>query len=221
MDLLLPVIAGFVLGCLHAFDVDHVVAVTALTSKHPQHRKAAAFGFLWGVGHTVALMVFGLITLALKIVIPPLVESLAELSVGLMLVGVGVWVLKDVITKKRIHIHTHSHDGIEHAHFHSHEQTHEHTHKHSMFLIGATHGLAGTASVMVLIPITLTQSLVVAGLYLLLFGVGTIAAMMLFAYVLGRFSSTALMQQALPAFQGIAGMASIAIGSVWIGNQIF
>ncbi|MEX1277341.1 MAG: sulfite exporter TauE/SafE family protein [Bacteroidota bacterium] len=220
MDFMVPVIAGFVLGCLHAFDVDHVVAVTAFTSKHPSERKAAVFGLLWGLGHTVSLMLFGLVTLALKVVIPPLVESLAELAVGVLLVGIGIWVLKDVLMKKRIHMHTHHHDGVEHVHFHSHQHTEHHTHRHSMFLIGATHGLAGTASVMVLIPITLTQSLLVAGLYLLLFGIGTIVAMMLFAYLLGKVSSTTLVQRALPVFQGTAGIISVGIGSIWIGNQL-
>lgn len=219
MDFMVPVIAGFILGCLHAFDVDHVVAVTAFTSKHPHQRKAAVFGLLWGLGHTASLMVFGLVTLALKVVIPPLVESLAELAVGVILVGIGIWVLKDVLMEKRIHIHRHNHDGTEHAHFHSHKHGEHHSHKHSMFLIGATHGLAGTASVMVLIPITLTQSLLVAGLYLLLFGIGTITAMMLFASLLGRMSATNLVQRGLPVFQGIAGLISIGIGSLWISYQ--
>ncbi len=219
MELLAPLLTGFILGCLHAFDADHIVAVTAFSSKHPDGRKAAVFGLLWGLGHTVSLLVFGLVTLSFKLLIPPMIESFAETLVGLLLILLGVWVLKDLFVKHKIHIHAHTHDGVEHVHFHSHKHDEGHAHKHSMFWIGATHGFAGTASVMVLIPITLSQTVAAAGLYLLLFGIGTIAAMTLFAFVLGKISSTAFSKRFLPAFQGIAGLISISVGTVWIGRQ--
>lgn len=221
MDVLIPIITGFTLGCVHAFDVDHIVAVTAFASKHPSPGGAAKFGMLWGIGHTVTLVSLGLLSLGLKLVIPPLVESVAELVIGILLVAIGVWVLKDVLRHKHIHIHKHVHDGIEHVHFHSHQHGAEHAHKHSMFFIGAAHGFAGTASVMVLVPIAITQSLLTAGLYLLLFGIGTIAAMGIFAYLLGKLSSTTHAERILPVFQGVAGLASIVVGSVWIGHQVF
>jgi len=44
MEFLLALISGFTLGCVHAFDADHVAAVTAFTRKHPDARKAAGFG---------------------------------------------------------------------------------------------------------------------------------------------------------------------------------
>lgn len=89
-----------------------------------------------------------------------------------------------------------------------------------MFLVGVTHGFAGTASVMVIIPIAITQSLSDAALYLLLFGVGTIFAMSLFAYAIGQLTKHLDPARALPVFQTVSGILSIGVGIVWIGEKI-
>ncbi len=221
MEFLLALIGGLVLGSIHAFDVDHIAAVTAFTSKHPDPKKAVWFGIVWGLGHTGTLLVFGGISAALKFVIPPIVESIAEVAVGIFLVGIGFWVLRDFSRRKHIHVHKHNHDGIEHVHFHSHSEAEDHRHKHSMFLVGATHGLAGTASVMVIIPVTLSQTLATAILYLVLFGVGTIVSMGIFAYVMGTLSHYAKGKDLLPYVRSIAGAVSVVIGVLWIGDVIF
>lgn len=221
MPYVFPLIAGFTLGFIHAFDVDHVVAVSAFASKRPQGLHAAKFGILWGLGHTTTVLVLGLISLAFKFVIPPLVESIAELAVGILLIAIGMWVLKGIFRRKYIHLHKHEHDGIEHVHLHSHERRSDHQHKHSMFLVGATHGFAGTASILVILPITITHSLLAAALYLALFGIGTITAMGVFAYFIGRISHSLNSDKALSVFQALAGFVSICIGIVWISGRIF
>jgi ABC-type nickel/cobalt efflux system permease component RcnA len=217
---LLPILAGFTLGCIHAFDADHLVAVTSFASKSTSARGAAAFGFLWGLGHTATLVVLGLLSIAFRFIIPPIVESVAEILVGVLLIAIGAWVLREVFLRKRLHVHKHAHDGVEHLHLHSHEHEESHRHRHSMFLVGATHGFAGTASVMVIIPIALTQSLGVAALYLLLFGVGTIFAMSLFAYAVGRITRQLDSERTLPVFQTVSGVLSISVGLVWIGEKV-
>lgn len=221
MTYIFPIIAGFTLGFIHAFDVDHIVAVSAFASKRPQGIQAAKFGILWGLGHTATLLVLGLISLAFKFVIPPLVQSIAELAVGILLIAIGVWVLKDIFQRRHIHLHKHEHDGVEHVHFHAHNHSSEHQHKHSMFLVGATHGFAGTASILVILPIAITHSLFAASLYLALFGIGTIVAMGVFAYLIGRISHSFNSDKALTVFQSIAGSVSICVGIVWIGGRIF
>jgi ABC-type nickel/cobalt efflux system permease component RcnA len=220
MTALLSILAGFTLGCIHAFDADHIVAVTSFASKSSSARGAAAFGFLWGLGHTATLVVLGLFSIAFRFIIPPIVESIAEMFVGVLLIAIGAWVLREVFLHKRLHMHKHQHDGVEHLHLHSHEHGESHRHRHSMFLVGATHGFAGTASVMVIIPIAMTQSLVVAALYLLLFGVGTIVAMSLFAYAVGRITRRLDSGRTLPVFQTVSGILSIGVGLFWIGEKI-
>ncbi|MEX2115738.1 MAG: sulfite exporter TauE/SafE family protein [Bacteroidota bacterium] len=221
MDLVLALFSGLILGTLHAFDPDHIAAVTAFSSKHPEPRKAAVFGITWGFGHSTTLVLFGLTAVAFRFVIPPLIESVAEGIVGGLLVAIGVWVLSDILKKKRMHIHKHTHDGIKHIHLHSHAIESHHRHRHSMFMVGAAHGLAGTASVLVLIPLALGQSLITAAAYLLLFGLGTTIAMGLFAYLLGSLSHLAHVKRILPVLQGMAGLASICIGILWISNSLF
>lgn len=220
MEFMLALLSGFILGTLHAFDADHVAAVTAFSGKAPSARRAALYGVLWGLGHTATLFLFGVLAIAFRFVIPPMIETAAEALVGFMLVGIGVWVLRGVLKARRIHIHRHEHDGIEHVHFHSHQTAPDHRHGHSLFLVGAAHGLAGTASVLVLVPITLSQSIMTAGSYLLVFGIGTMAAMGVFAFLLGSVARLAAAGRLLPLIQGAAGTASIAVGLLWISNSL-
>jgi sulfite exporter TauE/SafE len=221
MDLLLAVVGGFTLGCLHAFDADHVAAVTAFASKHPSARQASLFGIYWGLGHTATLLILGGLSVALKFVIPPAVSTAAEMLVGILLVAIGLWVLRDFIRGKKVHLHKHTHDGVEHVHFHSHAHADDHRHRHSMFAVGAAHGFAGTAAVMVLIPITVTQSVSFALVYLLVFGLGTMSAMGLFAYFLGSVTQKAGSTRLVTAVQGVAGSLSLLVGLFWIGERLF
>ena len=221
MDLFLAVTGGFTLGCLHAFDVDHIAAVTAFASKHPNARRASLFGIYWGLGHTATLLVLGGLSVALRFVIPQALSSAAEILVGVLLMAIGLWVLRDFVRGTKVHVHKHTHDGVEHVHFHSHAQGDDHRHRHSMFFVGAAHGFAGTAAVMVIIPITITQSLSVALIYLMLFGIGTMTAMGLFAYVLGSVAQKAGSERAIAIIQALAGSLSLILGIVWIGKRFF
>lgn len=220
MDLVLAIAGGFTLGCLHAFDVDHVAAVTAFSSKHPSARRASLFGIYWGLGHTATLLVLGGLSVGLKFVIPPVLSAAAELLVGLLLIAIGLWVLRDFFRGAKVHAHKHTHDGVEHVHFHSHAHGEDHRHRHSMFFVGAAHGFAGTAAVMVLVPITITQSLSFALIYLVLFGIGTMSAMGLFAYLLGSVTQRAGSEKVISAVQVAAGSLSLIIGILWIGERI-
>jgi high-affinity nickel permease len=220
MDLVVAIVSGFTLGCLHAFDVDHVAAVTAFASKHPTARGASLFGLYWGLGHTATLLVLGGLSVGLRFVIPSSLSVFGELVVGLVLIAVGLWVLRDFFRGKKIHVHRHTHNGVDHVHFHSHADEEGHHHHHSMFFVGAVHGFAGTAAVMVLIPITITQSLGFALVYLVLFGVGTMTAMGLFAYLLGSATQKMGSDRLIAILQAVAGAASLIIGIIWIGEKI-
>jgi sulfite exporter TauE/SafE len=89
-----------------------------------------------------------------------------------------------------------------------------------MFLVGATHGFAGTASVMIVIPIAISQSVLSSALYLLLFGIGTMGAMALFGYLVGSVASKAGGANHLNVMQSIAGGASVVVGMVWISETL-
>jgi len=50
---------GFFLGMRHATDPDHVVAVTTIVSRERRVDRAGAIGMLWGLGHTVTILLVG------------------------------------------------------------------------------------------------------------------------------------------------------------------
>jgi high-affinity nickel-transport protein len=111
---------GLVLGVRHALDVDHVVAVTTIVSRHRTVRRAAWIGAWWGIGHSAILLAVGTTVVAFKLAISQRLALSFELIVGLMLVFLGGRVLWQV-ARERWHWHVHDHSGgIRHAHVHVH-----------------------------------------------------------------------------------------------------
>jgi high-affinity nickel-transport protein len=209
-SLLAVCVLGFFLGMRHATDPDHVIAVTTIVSRQRTTAGAAMIGALWGVGHTLTIVVVGAGIILLGWVIPPRVGLSLELSVGLMLIVLGLMNLTGVL--QRItesvappagppgprHAHPHPHGDYVHTHVHGHEpEAHPHTSDQTPLarldrrlgglglyqmarplIVGVVHGLAGSAAVALLV-LTAIGNTVWSILYLLLFGVGTIAGMML------------------------------------------
>src|SRR5712671_7364675 len=115
-DLLAIVLLGFVLGMRHATDPDHVIAVTTIVSRERTMLHAALIGALWGLGHTVTILVVGSAIILFKLTIPPRLGLSMELSVGFMLILLGVLNLTGVmrraiewITVRRLGSGAHSH----------------------------------------------------------------------------------------------------------------
>ncbi|MEY3701039.1 MAG: hypothetical protein RI891_331, partial [Gemmatimonadota bacterium] len=56
----LSVIAlGFLLGLQHATDTDHIAAVTTSVTQERTVRRAARLGALWGIGHSITILLVG------------------------------------------------------------------------------------------------------------------------------------------------------------------
>jgi ABC-type nickel/cobalt efflux system permease component RcnA len=166
---------GFLLGLEHAFEPDHVLAVTSLISKQKNLKKASFLGITWGLGHTTTLFIVGLIVIMLKITIPEAIALSLEFIVGIVIIFLGIYIIKGLIVEKK-HIHTHGHDGSTHIHFHSHKENKSHEHYHKSFAVGLVHGLAGSASLMLLVLSTI-ESTIIGLFYILLFGIGSIVGM--------------------------------------------
>lgn len=124
---------GFFLGMRHATDPDHVIAVSTIVSRHRSAGGAALIGAVWGVGHTLTILVVGGGIILLGWVIPPRVGLSLELSVGVMLIVLGAITLAGVIRRAREgalpdehgharpHSHAHPHGDYVHTHPHSHQ----------------------------------------------------------------------------------------------------
>ena len=77
---------GFFLGMRHATDPDHVIAVSTIVSRHRSVKGAALIGAVWGLGHTITLLVVGGSIVLFGWVISPRLGLSLELSVALMLI---------------------------------------------------------------------------------------------------------------------------------------
>ncbi|HXJ95331.1 MAG TPA: high-affinity nickel-transport family protein, partial [Terriglobia bacterium] len=88
---------GFFLGMRHATDADHVIAVTTIVSRQRSICHAASIGVLWGLGHTITILLVGSAIILFGLVIPPRVGLSMEFSVGLMLILLGVLNLSGIM----------------------------------------------------------------------------------------------------------------------------
>jgi high-affinity nickel-transport protein len=196
MITLLSIMAlGFFLGMRHATDPDHVIAVTTIVSRQRSIRQAALIGILWGLGHTITILVVGSAIILFGLVIPPKVGLTMELSVGLMLILLGIlnlsgimrWITETVTPTDYLHSHLHGHCPEKHGHAENAtpigwmDRTFGPLSLYQVLrplAVGIVHGLAGSAAVALLVLTTIRVPSW-AVLYLLVFGVGTVAGMML------------------------------------------
>ena len=189
MELGSLLVLAFGLGLLHALDADHVVAVTGLSIN--KHKNSIRYCTRWAVGHASALLVIGGAVLFLGMAIPESLSRYAEILVGFVLIALGTYIIWDIF-RQRAHLHFHAHDGMpQHAHWHSHKHLtgphtqDNHQHSHTPVFVGLLHGMAGSAPLLALLP--LTQMSPWAGFtYLALFGLGVFFAMLIFGGLLGQ-----------------------------------
>ncbi|HKO96402.1 MAG TPA: hypothetical protein VJU86_05400 [Pyrinomonadaceae bacterium] len=221
---------GLVFGLKHAMEVDHVVAVSTIVSEHRNLLRATLVGGLWGIGHTVSLVVVGVVVLVFRVAIPEAVANWLEFGIALMIIGLGFMALWRVFRKRAdVHVHEHTHDGRSHVHIHFHEPATAHrpvfkapSHSHAIsqvgfkpLLVGAMHGLAGSAALTLLV-LSQIQSVGLGLLYLLLFGLGSTMGMLFMSGMIGLpFALSARRLTGINnGLQTAAGVISIAFG-VW------
>jgi ABC-type nickel/cobalt efflux system permease component RcnA len=215
---------GFALGLQHAIEADHLVAVSTIVSEKKSLLRASIVGGFWGLGHTIALFVVGAVVIFLKVQISETTEARMEAVVGGMLVLLGLNAIRKLLTAEKIHIHKHEHGEREHIHIHSHIGEHETQHHRfspRSILIGAVHGLAGSAALMLLIlPVIPTPS--VALLYIIIFGTGSIGGMMAMSFLIGLpFHFTAGRFALLNgAIRTAAGVFSIGLGGYIVYEKL-
>lgn len=217
LESILLLSTGLVLGMRHAFDRDHVAAVTHFISLEPDPLKSAWFGFRWALGHALTVLALGSLILILHLKFDPAFERYAELAVGITLIALGIWRLL-LLWSERRHAHPHAHRRQRHTHTHSHEPGRDHVHRFAPTLVGMVHGAAGAAEVLVFIPITLISTTWLAYLYIGLFSIGCAATMSAYGYVVGRFYRRANQtgQRIYRALVILTSMSGLVLGTVWI-----
>ncbi|TAF63535.1 MAG: urease accessory protein [Cytophagales bacterium] len=167
METLVPLSLAALVGFQHAFEADHLVAVSSLVAKRKNPYLAVKDGIYWGLGHTSTILLIGIIVLIGKFMLSEQLFMKLEAIVGLMLIVLGITRIYKM-NNQRNHTHLHSH-----------------THTHSLaYGVGAIHGLAGSGA-LILVVMTEAKDTFFSLLYLCIFGMGSIVGMLIAA---GLFS---------------------------------
>jgi ABC-type nickel/cobalt efflux system permease component RcnA len=199
---------GFLLGIRHATDADHVIAVTTILARSRRFLDSTVIGAIWGLGHTITVLVVGLLIIGLNVVIPPPVGLAMEFAVALMLILLGILNLTGAMQRitDRLTPPAPLH-GHQHAHLHAHEtgdEPHPHGHAHlhghgsdpglvatfgwyqllRPLVVGLVHGLAGSAAIALLVLASISDP-GLAVLYLVIFCAGVAAGMAILTTVIG------------------------------------
>jgi len=192
------VVVAILLGLRHASDPDHLAAVTTLVTNG--RGGATRLGLTWGLGHASSLIVLGVPIVLWKAYLPDHVEQRAEVTIGLVIVALALWLL---IRWRRGAF----------AHGHTHLRVPPRRTPVQAYGIGLVHGIGGSGGVGVLL-LAAIHSHAVAVLALVLFAGCTAISMAIlstgFGYVLGRPRLQRAFGRVVPAF----GALGVAFG-VW------
>ena len=221
------ILLGLFLGMRHSTDADHVVAVSTIVSRQRSIRSSAAIGLLWGLGHTLTIFLVGSAIIIFGLVIPPRLGLSMEFCVALMLILLGVlnltgvmaWIrertarTKEIPSAPRLFVSVNPNqpprgrmnlfcdETIGKLGFYQTLRP---------LVVGLVHGLAGSAAVALLVLSTI-KSPFWSTAYLLVFGFGTMAGMMLMTAAISMplvyTTKTFQINRYLIAISGFASMA--------------
>jgi high-affinity nickel permease len=186
------------LGLRHASDPDHLAAVTTLVTNG--RGGATRLGLTWGLGHASSLLVLGVPIVLWQAYLPPLVEQGAELTIGLVIVALALWLLLRWRRGAFVHDHTHLRVPPSRTPWQA-------------YGIGLVHGIGGSGGVGVLL-LAAIHSHALALIALGLFASCTAISMALLSTGLGFTLSRAPVARTLQRLAPALAVVSLSFG-VW------
>lgn len=157
VPLLSTLLLGFSAGVIHAFDADHIAAVSGISSRD-EGRHSFRFALHWGFGHGLAVIAVATFVLLAGAAIPTQFSAVAEAAVAWMLIAIGAMTFMHLWRQ---------HNNSEQVKPRSYNAT----------LVGLVHGSAGSAPLLAVIPAAAMASPTLGMLHVLLFNAGLIVAM--------------------------------------------
>ena len=200
-------IGGLLLGMKHAMEADHLAALATLATRTKSTQRMLMLGMVWGVGHSLVLLLFGGIVLMLgNVISQPLAQAL-EFGAGAMLFLLGCNVVRRYVREKMDGNLPRPGSGAVDLHFHAraHASHVAHTRARQQLApttafplaalgVGMMHGMAGS-SAMIVLSMGTVPSVGLGLLYIFVFGVGSIlgmAALTLAIVVPARYCTTVM-----------------------------
>jgi hypothetical protein len=198
ISILSPLALGVVLGLKHALDADHLAAVSTMATESRGLFASSLIGALWGLGHTLSLLVAGVQMLLFHFQIGEHVAKALELCVGFMLIALGVDSLRKLARSRNGHMHAPRPAA-------------------RPLLVGMVHGLAGSAALTLLV-FGAIPSPALGLLYIASFGIGSIGGMVIMSTLFSLPAKLTLLhfERTNIAIRGLAGIVSVCFGTSMI-----
>lgn len=207
MSVLLALLFGLLQGIRHAFEPDHVVALSTMIGEQRDARTRIGYAAAWGTGHAATLLFVGALLILLRLELPPRVDASFELAISLMLIGLGARALVGALRfwqrgGRFGEVPAHDHHG---PRFRS----------VGPLAMGMVHGLAGSGALTALVVAELpSRAFGVA--FIVLFGAGATLGMSLLASVAGVPLRRLLERRwGMPAILTATGCVSLGLGLAW------
>ena len=165
-------IGGLFAGFLHVLmGPDHLAAVAP--SAALRGRDAWRSGLRWGIGHSSGVLCVGIALILLRQLVDISKYAwIGERFVGVALIAIGIWGIRVLMNNRALSLTTSG-------------QSHHHHAERTALGVGVLHGLAGGSHLFGVIPALALPSIGLSATWLVLFGVGTVVAMMTFTGILG------------------------------------
>lgn len=196
------ILLGLLVGVRHAFEPDHLTAVSTLVTHARDGKRGALLGAIWGLGHTASLVIVGLVLMILGATLPAQIAAAFECGVAAMLVLLGI----------RAIVHRndeHEPDAVTHLH------VGDRVVMWRPLFVGLIHGLAGSGALTAFV-FAEQPTFAARVAYIALFGFGSVAGMALASGVAGvSLQAVARTAQIRRGLALATGAVSIVVGVLW------
>jgi nickel/cobalt exporter len=196
---------GLLLGCLHALEADHLVTVSNLVLNKNSLKNSLRLALQWALGHSFTLLMLSGLVFSLNSAFTAMMSASAERMVGATMIFIGMVVFFQEL-RQSARLKNFGHKHLEYS-------------GSTLFGIGVLHGIAGSASIFLLIPVALTKSIFSVFTYVGLFCCGMIITMGLYGIFLQSFGLNKHFSGYLPKVRFVVAIFSVTIGIKLLGTS--
>ena len=202
ITILSPLALGLVLGLTHALDADHLAAVSTMATERRGLFASSLIGALWGLGHTLSLVVAGVLVIVFHVEIGEHIGKALELCVGFMLIALGGNSLRKLSRSAKNQMHAPRLGA-------------------RPLLVGIVHGLAGSAALTLLV-LAAIPSPALGLLYIAIFGIGSTGGMVIMSTLFSLPARLASLHfaRANIVIHGLAGIVTVGCGVFMVYDMV-